>query len=124
MRSTPRRRGSIFNRRPWVSFAPAATLPGIDPKDVEVTVNDNILTLSGKREQQKEEKGANYPHREVTYGNFERTMSLPPGVKAQDIKASYERGVLELSIPLPKEASPHKVPIEIGKGGASQAGKS
>ncbi|MGH8012080.1 MAG: Hsp20/alpha crystallin family protein [Candidatus Binataceae bacterium] len=101
-----------------------ADLPGIDPKDVEVTVSGNILTLSGKREQQREEKSGDYLHREVSYGNFERTMSLPPGVKAEDIKASYERGVLELSIPLPKEASVHKIPIEAGKESAAVAGKS
>jgi HSP20 family protein len=101
-----------------------ADLPGIDPKDVEVTVSGSTLMLSGKRQEKHEEKAADYLHREVSYGNFERTMSLPPGVKPEDIKASYEHGVLELTIPLPKDASAHKVPITIGKEGASERSKS
>jgi HSP20 family protein len=88
-------------------------LPGIDPKDVEVTVSGNTLTLSGKREHKREEKNRNYLHREVTYGSFERTVELPEGCNASEIKASYRNGVLELTVPMPKGAMARKVPIQI-----------
>lgn len=88
-------------------------LPGIDPKDVEITVMGDTLTLRGKREQRSEEKSKRYLHREVTYGSFERSVRLPPGVKADQVKAAYQNGVLELNVPVPTEAAPRKVPIEI-----------
>jgi HSP20 family protein len=88
-------------------------LPGIDPKDVEVTVSGNALTLRGKREQQHEEKGRNYLHREVAYGSFERSLRLPAGVRADQVKAAYRNGILELTIAVPTETAPRKVPVEI-----------
>jgi len=90
-----------------------ADLPGIDPKDVEVTVTGNTLTIKGSREQKREEKGRDFIHRELSYGAFERSLTLPQGVKADAIKASYQNGVLELTMPAPKELSAHKVPIKI-----------
>lgn len=90
-----------------------ADLPGIDPKDVEITVTGDMLTLRGKRERRSEEKGRRYLYREVTYGSFERSMRLPAGVKADQVKAAYQNGVLELNVPVPTEAAPRKVPIEI-----------
>ena len=90
-----------------------ADLPGIDPKDVEVTVTGNMLTIKGSREQKREEKGRDFIHRELSYGAFERSLTLPQGVKADAIKASYQNGVLELAMPAPKELSAHKVPIKI-----------
>ncbi len=90
-----------------------ADLPGIDPKDVEVTVSGDVLTVRGKRERTQEEKKRDYIHREVSYGSFERSMTLPKGVDAEQIKASYKNGVLELTMPAPKELAPRKVPIAI-----------
>jgi HSP20 family protein len=90
-----------------------ADLPGIDPKDVEVIVTGDTLTLRGNREQSHEERRANFTHREVSYGSFERSLKLPEGVKAEDVKASYRNGVLELTIPVPREATARKVPIQI-----------
>lgn len=93
-----------------------ADLPGIDPKDVEITVTGDTLMLRGKREQQREEKGRNYLHREVVYGSFERSLRLPAGVKADQVRAAYRNGVLELTVPVPTEARPRKVPVEIERG--------
>ena len=90
-----------------------ADLPGIEPKDVEVSVTGDTLTLRGKREKTHEEKGRNYLRREVSYGSFERSVSLPKGVDPEQIKANYKGGVLELTMPMPKELSPRKVPIAI-----------
>jgi HSP20 family protein len=90
-----------------------ADLPGIDPKDVEVTVEGNRLTLCGQRKAEHEGSEDGYLHREVQYGSFVRSFTIPEGVKAEDIQAKYHHGVLELSVPLPAEILPKKVNIEI-----------
>ena len=97
-----------------------ADLPGIDPKNVEVTVTGNILTLKGSREQKREEKGRHFIHQELSYGSFERSLTLPEGVKADAIKAAYKDGVLELTMPAPKGLSARKVPIEIEAAGGTK----
>jgi HSP20 family protein len=97
-----------------------ADLPGIDPKDVEITVAGDQLTIRGKRERSGEQKSGAFIHREVSYGSFERTIKLPAGVSHEDIKASYSNGVLELSALLPGQSKSRKVPIQVE--GASQPG--
>ena len=97
-----------------------ADLPGIDPKNVEITVTGNTLTLRGTRRSEHENKDRDFMHREVSYGSFERTLTLPSGIKVEDIKASYQNGVLELAIPVPKEMAARKVPIQVeGEGNKS-----
>jgi HSP20 family protein len=88
-----------------------ADLPGIDPKDVDVTVSGDTLTIRCKREHRQEGEGRDYLHREISYGVFERSVKLPARVDADQIKAWYENGVLELTAPVPKELSPRKVPV-------------
>lgn len=88
-------------------------LPGIEPKDVEVSTLGNLLTVKGSREEQKEKKGRNFLRRETLYGSFERSLALPQSVKSDAIKATYDRGVLELTMPAPKELATQKVPIQI-----------
>jgi HSP20 family protein len=88
-----------------------ADLPGIDPKEVEITVEGNQLTLKGERKAEHEAKDGAY--REVRYGSFARTFTLPTGVKAEDVQASYRNGVLELAIPLPAARLPKKVTIAV-----------
>lgn len=90
-----------------------ADLPGIDPKDVEVTVAGDFLTIKGSRQEKREEKGRNFILREIDYGSFVRAIPLPAGVKADDIKGSYKDGVLELTAAVPKEVAARKVPIGI-----------
>jgi HSP20 family protein len=93
-----------------------ADLPGIDPKNVEITVTGDLLTIKGSREERREEKERNFVVKEVSYGSFERSITLPQGVKAEDIKASYKDGVLELTAPAPKETAARKVPIQVEEG--------
>ena len=90
-----------------------ADLPGIDPKDIEVEVEGNRLTLRGQRKAEHEGAENGYLHREVQYGSFVRSFTIPEGVKAEDIQAKYHNGVLELSVPLPAEMLPKKVNIAI-----------
>ena len=88
-----------------------ADVPGIKPEEVKVEVEDDILTVSGEHEEHTEEKGKQYMRRERRYGSFSRSMALPPGVDAKTIKASTHDGVVEVTIPLPKEAKSEKVTI-------------
>ncbi len=88
-------------------------LPGVNPKDIDVAVADNLLTIRASRERQGKEHRKGLRRREVSYGTFQRSMTLPPGVKTDQIKANYRNGVLELSMPAP-ELEGRKIPIEIG----------
>jgi HSP20 family protein len=90
-----------------------ADLPGIDPKNVEMTVTGDLLTIRGSREEKREEEERNFVVKEVSYGSLERSITLPPGVKSDDIKASYKDGVLELTAPAPKELAARKVPVQV-----------
>jgi HSP20 family protein len=90
-----------------------ADLPGIDPKDVEVMVEGNQLTLRGERKAAHEGKEGNYFHREVRYGSFARSFTIPEGVNAEEVQATYRNGVLELCVPLPASVLPKKVSIAI-----------
>jgi HSP20 family protein len=88
-----------------------ADLPGIKPEEVKIEVEDDILTVSGEHRESKEEKDKQYVRRERRYGSFSRSMVLPPGVDAQKIEAKTREGVVEVTIPLPREAQ--KEPVRI-----------
>jgi HSP20 family protein len=90
-----------------------AELPGVDPKDVDVTVTGDQLTIRGTREQRVDEQSCSFIHREFSYGSFERTVRLPGGINAQDVKASYNNGVLELTMPVPEQSKSRKVTIQV-----------
>ena len=89
-----------------------ADLPGINPKDVEITVLGNVLTVKGERKEKKEVKREDYIRREVSYGAFERRMTLPEGAATDRIKAQFRNGVMEVTMPVAKEMAARKVPIE------------
>ena len=84
-------------------------LPGVDPNDVHVQAEGNLLTISGERK--SDQSGPDY--RETYYGKFERAVSLPQGVETDKITARYEHGVLEIKVPLPAELAGRKIPIQI-----------
>ena len=88
-----------------------ADIPGIKPEEVKIEVEDDILTVSGEHEEHKEEKDKHYVRRERRYGFFSRSMALPPGVETKSIKAKTHDGVVELTIPLPIEATKETVTI-------------
>ena len=88
-------------------------LPGVDPKEIDAKLIGNMLVVKAKREEKKETRKRDLIRREVSYGNYERTMTLPEGVKAEDIKATYRDGVLELTAPAPKELAPKEVRIQV-----------
>jgi HSP20 family protein len=88
-----------------------ADIPGIKPEEVKIEVEDDILTVSGEHEEHKEEKDKNYVRRERRYGSFSRSMTLPAGVEAKNIKAKTHDGVVEVTIPLPEEAKKETITI-------------
>ena len=89
-----------------------ADLPGIKPEEVNIEVEDDILTVSGEHRESNEEKDKNYVRRERRYGSFHRSMALPTGVDPKKIKAKTHDGVVEVTIPLPKEPEKKKVEIK------------
>jgi HSP20 family protein len=88
-----------------------ADVPGIKPEEVKIEVADDVLTISGEHEESKEEKDKSYVRRERRYGSFSRSMALPPGVNAKEIKATTHDGVVDVTIPLPEEAKQEPVTI-------------
>jgi HSP20 family protein len=102
-------------------FIVRVDLPGVDPKEVEIKAAAGVLTIRGHRSEKHPGKGVRYLRRERRQGPFERIIQLPEGVSAEDIKASYRGGVLELTTHLPKESRETKVRVEAEK---SQPGRS
>ena len=88
-------------------------LPGIDPKDVEVSVQENELVVKGQRNAESKDEGAHYFARELSYGAFERRFTLPEGVDANKVTAKFTHGLLEITVPEPVTLMPKKVNVEI-----------
>jgi HSP20 family protein len=89
-----------------------ADIPGIKPDDVKIEVEDNVLTVSGEHREETEKKKEHYMRRERRYGSFSRSMVLPEGVTAEDVEATTEDGVLEVTIPMPKAAEKQQVEVK------------
>lgn len=89
-----------------------ADLPGLDEKDIEVTMQDGTVTIRGERKEEKEEKKEDYYCCERRYGAFARTLMLPTSVDPDKVKATFSRGVLEIHLPKAKEAKGKKVEVK------------
>ncbi len=92
-------------------FIVKASLPGVKPEDVEVTYSENTLTIKGETRQEEEKEDTHYHLRERRYGSFSRSITLPRGVKADAIEASYDAGVLTLHLPKSEEIKPKRIAI-------------
>ena len=88
-----------------------AELPGMAQDDVEVDVDDNVLTLKGEKKQEHKEEKENYLRVERSYGSFQRSFVLPSWVKQDDITASFKDGVLEVTLPKAEDHQPKSIPI-------------
>jgi HSP20 family protein len=97
-------------------FVLRADLPGLSEGDVNVELEDNVLTVSGERKAERESRREGYYRIERASGNFQRSLTLPEGVNAEAIEASFDKGVLEVRIPKPEERKPRKVAISVGGG--------
>ena len=89
-----------------------AELPGLEEKDVQINVADNVLTIRGEKKAEKEEKEKNYRLVERSYGSFERSLELPKGVNLDAIKATIDKGVLKVTVPKPAPAQVKKVEVK------------
>ena len=109
------------------SFAPAVDVyedehqvalkievPGIDEKDIDVRVENNTLTVHGERKIESEEKEENYRRVERQYGSFTRSFTLPQTVDTENVSATYERGVLKVTLPKKAEAKPKQIKVQVG----------
>jgi HSP20 family protein len=90
-----------------------AEIPGVKPENVHISVEDNVLTIQGTKEQVAEEKAEKVHRYERTYGTFERTFTLPATVNADAIKASYEHGLLTLLLPKLEKAKARQIKVDI-----------
>jgi HSP20 family protein len=88
-----------------------ASLPGINPDDLEITFEDNLLTLKGEVKEENEVDETRYHLRERRYGSFTRTIKMPSGIQSDNIEANYDKGVLELHLPKVEEVKPKKIAI-------------
>lgn len=89
-----------------------AELAGIDPdKDVEVSVSGKTLHIEAERKEEASTDERDYLRREIRYGSFVRELVLPEGITAKDVKAAYNKGILEVRVPMPKEMKTEKVPV-------------
>jgi HSP20 family protein len=92
-----------------------AELPGVDPKDVDIRLDNNVLTLKGERKLDSEVKKENYHRVERAYGVFTRSFTLPNTVDANNIKAEFKDGVLRITLPKREEAKPKQIQIQATK---------
>jgi HSP20 family protein len=95
-----------------------ADLPGLSEKDVNIELEDNVLTISGERKSEHEERKEGYYRVERASGSFSRSLTLPEGVDPEGVRASFHNGVLEVRIPKPEQRKPRKVTISAGGGAA------
>jgi HSP20 family protein len=115
---------SFGNGRRWIpamdlvesgdEYVLRADLPGLTEEDVNIEFEDNVLTISGERRAEREERKGGYYRVERSSGKFSRALTLPEGVDPEAVVASFENGVLDVRIPKPEQRKPHKVAIRVG----------
>ena len=90
-----------------------AEIPGMEQKDINVTIKDNVLTLKGEKKQEKEVKEANYHRVERNYGSFARTFTLPTAVVVDKAQAKYDNGVIRITLPKAEEVKPKEISVQV-----------
>ena len=95
------------------AYTVKAEIPGMDPKEIDVQVIGDILTVRGERKQEKEEKKENYIRTERVYGSFSRSVRLPSSVDAKGVEAKYTAGVLSIRLPKTEETRKKKIDIKV-----------
>ena len=90
-----------------------AEIPGIEEKDIDVTLEENILTISGEKKEEHEEKDKKHWLRESRFGSFQRSVALPEGIKAESAKAKFKKGVLDIEIEKTEKSKPKSIKIDV-----------
>jgi HSP20 family protein len=122
----PQRRGNVDGDLFAGAWAPAvdiyetdqaielkADLPEVEPKDVDVRIEDNTLFLKGERKFEKEVKEENFHRIERSYGSFARSFALPQGIATDKISADYKNGVLKITLPKREESKPKQIQVKV-----------
>ncbi len=94
-------------------FIVRAELPGMDKKDIKISVSEDTLTISGERKREKEEKSKTYHRIEMAYGKFTRTIEFPCEVEPSNAKAVYKNGILTITVPKSEKAKPKEIEVEV-----------
>jgi HSP20 family protein len=94
-------------------FLVKVELPGVHKEDVKITVQDDLLTIRGEKKSEEEKKGENYHRVERSYGNFQRSFTLPSSIKNEKIEASFINGVLHVTLPKLEEAKPKEIEVKV-----------
>ncbi len=90
-----------------------ADIPGMKKEDIKIAIENNTLSISGERKEEKEEKGKNFVKKEKSFGSFMRSFALPHSVDAKGIKAAYKEGVLNVTVPKSEDAKPKEIKIDV-----------
>ena len=90
-----------------------AEMPGLDPKDFQISLTENTLTIKGERKEEKEEKKKNYHMVERRYGSFYRSIPLPCPVKGDKVEANYNKGILEINLPKAEPAKSKQITVNV-----------
>ena len=90
-----------------------AEIPGIEEKDIDATLEENILTISGEKKEEHEEKDKKHWLRESRLGSFQRSVALPEGIKADSAKAKFKKGVLNIEIEKTEKSKPKSIKIDV-----------
>ncbi|MCU1289316.1 MAG: hspA 1 [Acidobacteria bacterium] len=96
-----------------------AELPGMKPEDVNISIENNVLTLHGERKFEKKDENDNFHRVERSYGSFTRSFTLPPTVSSENAQAEFENGVLRLTLAKREEAKPRRIEIKAGSGASN-----
>ncbi len=91
-----------------------AELPGMDPDQVHIEVEDNVLTLKGERRFEEKVEDERYYRIERRFGSFQRSLALPQGARTDEIEAAYQDGILTITVPKAEEVKPKRIPIQRG----------
>lgn len=117
----------FFEREVWsgADFTPAmdvyqdkdnviveTSISGIEPEKVDISIENDVLTVSGRKEEKKEVKREDYYRKEIREGSFSRSVILPMGVQGDKAEANYEKGILKITLPKAEEAKPKKIAIK------------
>ena len=90
-----------------------AELPEVNQKDIQINIEDNVLSLKGERKFEKETKEENYHRIERSYGSFSRSFTLPGSINKEKVKASYKNGVLKITMPKKEESKPKQITVNV-----------
>jgi HSP20 family protein len=88
-------------------------IPGVEKQDVKITVHDDVLVIKGEKKMESEKKGENYRRIEQCYGTFQRSFSLPSSIASDKIDATYNNGILNISLPKIEETKPNEIDVKV-----------